>query len=90
MSPTNAASTPYAITPRQTVMPSITITSVGIGMPVNLLMIKGVSSYVINKVLTFGGHDAKNVMIISKKNDEIITAIYTELNRGATILKATG
>lgn len=49
-----------------------------------------VSSYVINKVLTFGGHNAKNVMIISKKKDEIITAIYTELNRGATILKATG
>lgn len=49
-----------------------------------------VSSYVINKVLTFGGHNAKNVMIISKKKDEIISAIYTELNRGATILQATG
>lgn len=48
------------------------------------------SSVMINKVLTIGGHEAKNVMIISQKHKEIMTAIYTEINRGATILEATG
>lgn len=48
------------------------------------------SSIMLNKVLTIGGHDAKNVMIISEKHKEIISAIYTEINRGATILEASG
>lgn len=49
-----------------------------------------ISSVMINKVLTIGGHDAKNVMIISTKHKEIMNAIYTEINRGATILDAIG
>lgn len=49
-----------------------------------------VSSLMINKVLTIGGHDAKNVMIISDHHDMIVSSIYTEINRGATIIEATG
>lgn len=49
-----------------------------------------VSSMMINKVITIGDHDAKNVMIISKHYETIMSAIYTELNRGATIIEATG
>lgn len=49
-----------------------------------------VSSMMINKVITIGGHDAKNVMIISKHYEAIMSAIYTDLNRGATIIEATG
>lgn len=48
------------------------------------------SSMMVNKVLTIGGHDAKNVMIISNKYEEIMSNIYTEINRGATIIEATG
>lgn len=48
------------------------------------------SSVMINKVLTIGGHEAKNVMIISRKHNEIMNAIYTDIDRGATILEATG
>lgn len=48
------------------------------------------SSMMVNKVLTIGGHDAKNVMIISNKYEEIMSSIYTEINRGATIIEATG
>lgn len=44
----------------------------------------------IDKVLTIGGHDAKNVMIISKHYEEIMSKIYSDLNRGATIIKAMG
>lgn len=49
-----------------------------------------ISSGMINKVLTIGGHEAKNVMIISNKHVEIMNKIHTEINRGATILQATG
>lgn len=49
-----------------------------------------VCSTVINKVLTFGGHAAKNVMIISKKYKEIEHSIYKDVNRGATIISAVG
>lgn len=49
-----------------------------------------ISSGMIKKVLMVGGHEAKNVMIISNKHEEIMSAIYTEINRGATILDATG
>lgn len=48
------------------------------------------SSMMVNKVLTIGGHDAKNVMIISNRYEEIMSSIYTEINRGATIIEATG
>lgn len=49
-----------------------------------------ISSMMVNKVLTIGGHDAKNVMIISNKHEEIVSNVYTEINRGATIIEATG
>lgn len=49
-----------------------------------------VSSYMINKAITFGGHDAKNVMIISDKHEEIMNTIQQTMNRGATILNAVG
>lgn len=49
-----------------------------------------ISSMMVNKVLTIGGHDAKNVMIISNKHEEIMSSVYTEINRGATIIEATG
>lgn len=45
---------------------------------------------VIDKVMTIGSHEAKNVMIISDKHEEMIQQIYQNLNRGATILEATG
>lgn len=49
-----------------------------------------VSSYMINKAITFGGHDAKNVMIISEKYPEIMDQITKSMNRGATLLEAVG
>lgn len=49
-----------------------------------------VSSMMIDKVITIGGHDAKNVMIISNHYEAITSSIYTNLNRGATIIEATG
>lgn len=49
-----------------------------------------VSSYMINKAITFGAHDAKNVMIISDKYEEIMDKLYESMNRGATILEGIG
>jgi len=49
-----------------------------------------ISGMMIDKVITIGGHDAKNVMIISRRHEEIISAIYTQIDRGATIIEATG
>lgn len=49
-----------------------------------------VSSIMINKVLTIGGHDAKNVMIISEAYEEIISSVYREVHRGATVIEAQG
>ena len=49
-----------------------------------------VSSIMINKVLTIGGHDAKNVMIISDSYEKIMSSIYCEINRGATVIEAQG
>lgn len=49
-----------------------------------------VSSYMINKAITFGGHEAKNVMIISDKYEEIMNAIAQSIGRGATILEGIG
>ncbi len=45
---------------------------------------------VIDKVLTLGSQEAKNVMIISEKYEELIDEIYKNINRGATILNAEG
>lgn len=44
----------------------------------------------IDKVITLGGHDAKQVMIISDKRVEVMDAIFKEIDRGATILHAHG
>ena len=49
-----------------------------------------VSSITVNKALTFGSHETKNVLIISKKYTEILEEIYKTLDRGATILSAKG
>ena len=48
------------------------------------------SSYVIDKTMMFGGPATKNVMIISKHQEEILQVIYQDLGRGATILEAKG
>ena len=45
---------------------------------------------IIDKVMTIGSHEAKNVMIISDKYEELMQEIYTNINRGATILHAEG
>lgn len=44
----------------------------------------------IDKVITFGGHDAKQVMIITEKRQEMIDAIFREIDRGVTVLHAHG
>ena len=44
----------------------------------------------VDKMLMIGGRDAKNVMIISTHHEEIMSKIYSDLNRGATIIQATG
>lgn len=49
-----------------------------------------VSSYMINKTMMIGGHDARNVMIVSNKHKEIMDKIHEALERGTTILEATG
>ena len=48
------------------------------------------SSYVIDKPMMFGGPATKNVMSISKHQEEILQVIYQDLGRGATILEAKG
>ena len=49
-----------------------------------------VCGMVIDKVITLGGHDAKQVMIITEKRKEMMDAIFKEIDRGATILHAHG
>ncbi len=49
-----------------------------------------ISSIMINKVLIIGGHGAKNVMIISEQYDKIMSAIYRDIHRGATVIEAQG
>ncbi|MEG1731865.1 MAG: YitT family protein [Longicatena sp.] len=49
-----------------------------------------VSSVIINKTMLIGGHDAKNVMIISNKHQEIMDKIHETLDRGTTLINATG
>lgn len=49
-----------------------------------------VSSFMINKTMLIGGHDAKNVMIVSDKYKEIMDKIHETLERGTTIINATG
>lgn len=49
-----------------------------------------VSSYMINRTMMLGGHDARNVMIVSNKYDEIMNQVHDLLERGTTILQAEG
>ncbi len=49
-----------------------------------------VSSIMVNKALTLGGHETKNVFVISKNYTQILQEIYTTLDRGVTILSAKG
>ena len=48
------------------------------------------SSFMINKTMLIGGHNAKNVMIISNKYKELMTMIHDSLERGTTIIEARG
>lgn len=49
-----------------------------------------VCGQVIDKVIMIGAHEAKNVMIISEKHEELMEVIYQNIDRGATILHAQG
>lgn len=49
-----------------------------------------ISSYLIDKTMMIGGHQTKNILIISDMYEEILLFIYQELGRGATLLEATG
>lgn len=49
-----------------------------------------VSSYMINKTIMLGAHDAKSIMIISEKYEEILVEIANTLDRGATLIEAKG
>lgn len=49
-----------------------------------------VCGQVIDKMITMGTHQAKNVMIISDHHEALLQEIYQNINRGATILHATG
>lgn len=49
-----------------------------------------VSSMLIDKTMTIGGHDTHNVMIISDKYKEIMNRIHEVLERGTTVFEATG
>lgn len=47
-------------------------------------------SQMINKMVTLGTHESKSVLIISKHYEEIKQIIYEKLDRGVTLLDATG
>lgn len=49
-----------------------------------------VAGQIIDKVITMGAQEAKNVMIITDKHEEMMQKIYQNINRGATILHAEG
>lgn len=49
-----------------------------------------VCSQVIDRMITMGTQQAKNVMIISDQHETLLQEIYQNINRGATILHATG
>ncbi len=48
------------------------------------------AAFAINKVLIFGGQNAKTVYIISEKYSEILQYIHDHLERGTTLIEATG
>ena len=49
-----------------------------------------VSSYMVDKTLSFGGQSTKSILIISQYTRQILDEIHRELNRSATILKGIG
>lgn len=49
-----------------------------------------VSSYMINKAMMFGLREAQSIMIISEKYEEILAEIAKHLDRGATLIEASG
>lgn len=48
------------------------------------------SSYMVNKMLVLGLSEAKSLMIISEKYEEILSQISSQIDRGATIIHAEG
>lgn len=48
------------------------------------------SAFAIKQVLVFGGQEARSVMIITNKVDEVVDMIDKKLERGATLLSAQG
>lgn len=48
------------------------------------------ASYVIDKVSVLGGHQARQVTIISDLYDEILEHLHQEIDRGSTLYKARG
>lgn len=49
-----------------------------------------VTAFTINKVLVFGALEARSVMIISEYPERVVDMIDKELERGSTLLQATG
>lgn len=49
-----------------------------------------VTSFMIDKTLSFGGQKAKSVLVISDLYEEILTKITSEIDRGATLLHGEG
>ncbi len=48
------------------------------------------SSFAIKQVLVFGGQEARSVMIITDRVDEVVEMIDKKLERGSTLLSAQG
>lgn len=48
------------------------------------------SSYMVNKMMMLGSSEAKSLMIISEKYEEILSQISSKVDRGATIIHAEG
>lgn len=54
------------------------------------LMSVWTSSYMVNKMLMLGLSEAKSLMIISEKYEEILSQISSQVDRGATVINAEG
>lgn len=48
------------------------------------------ATFAIDKIQLIGGEQAKQVLIISDKNESILEAIHTTIDRGTTLIHATG
>lgn len=71
-----------------TVILGITMYSVNDAM-IGLLSV-AVTSFMIDKTLSFGGQKAKSILVISDLYEEILNKIKTEIDRGATLLHGEG